>query len=324
MINKLVKKIPFKFLFALLLTCGCWAVNPAFAQTPVIKSSVDRNQILIGEQILYRVEISFPVNKYRLQWYTPPEDFNHFEIVAKDELDSSANNDINTFGQTMILTNFDSGKQFIPSMPLQLEEVEGGKTFTMYTDSILVTVMHSPLDSIQPFHDIKGIIEVKAGWEWWVWALVIGGAILLLVLIFLLVKKFRKKKTTEEIFASKLSPFEEAVQAISFLENENLLQKQKEKEFHTRLSHIFKRYLSRKMNANKMHLTTGDLLIELTPLDIQKSSVEKIAKTLHMGNAVKFAQFIPPASDSEQCKNVVRETILEINTFMDKKGPNDH
>lgn len=321
--NKLVKRVRLIILFVFLLIGGSWPGIDAYAQMPVIRSSVDKNEILIGEQIKYRVEISFPINKYRLQWFTAPEEFNHFEIVAKDDMDSSTINEINTFGQTMILTNFDSGRQYIPAMPLKLKAIEGEESFTMYTDSILINVMHSPLDSIQPFHDIKSIIEIKAGWDWWVWALIIVGGILLIVLIIFLIKRFKKKKTTEEIFASKLSPYEEAVQAISVLEKEKLLEKQEEKEFHTRLSYIFKRYLSRKMNVNKMHLTTGDVLIELTPLDVEKLSIEKLANALRMGNAVKFAKYIPPASESEQCKNVVKEMIAEINSFTEKKEPND-
>ena len=321
--NKLVKRFRFIILFALLLICGSWPGIGVYAQTPVIKSSVDKNEILIGQQIKYRVEISFPINKYRLEWFTPPEEFNHFEIVAKDEIDSSTINEINTFGQTMILTNFDSGRQYIPAMPLKLKAIEGEESFTMYTDSILINVMHSPLDSIQPFHDIKSIIEVKAGWAWWVWALIIAGAILLIALIILLIKRRKKKKTTEEIFASKLSPYEEAVQAISALETENLLEKHEDKEFHSRLSQIFKRYLSRKLNVNKMHLTTGDVLIELTPMDVKKSSIEKLANALRMGNAVKFAKYIPPAPESEQCKNLIKEMIVEIHSITDKKDAND-
>ncbi len=310
-------------LYSFLLICGSLPGTGVYAQAPLIKSSVDRNEILIGEQIKYRVEISFPINKYRLQWFATPEEFNHFEMVEKDELDSTTINEINSFGQTMILTNFDSGRQYIPSMPLQLEEIEGGKSFTMYTDSILINVMHSPLDSIQPFHDIKSIIEIKDGWEWWVWALIIAGGILLIILIIFLLKKFKKKKSTEEIFASKLSPYDEALQSLSALEKEQLLEKQGEKEFHTRLSNIFKRYLSRKLKVNKMHLTTGDVLIEMTPMDISKSSIEKLATALRMGNAVKFAKYIPPADDSRQCTNVVKEVIIEINSLTDKKESDD-
>jgi hypothetical protein len=193
----------------------------------------------------------------------------------------------------------------------------------MLTDSIQINVLHSPLDSIQPFHDIKTIIEVKAGWPWWVWALIIAAVILLIALIILIIKRLRKKKEEKDIFASKLSPYEEALKSLSVLDEEHLLNNHEEKEFHLRLSQIFKRYLSRKMNTNKMHLTTDELLIEIAPMEVQKQSVVSLANSLRMGNAVKFARFIPSTTESENCKNVIRETITEINSFMDKPVPND-
>lgn len=294
-----------------------------FAQTPVIKTSVDRNEILIGQQIKYRVEISVPINKYSLQWFDVPAEINHFTIVAKDKVDSATNQDINTFGQTIILTSFDSGRQFIPALPLRINSFDGSEAFTMLTDSIPINVLHSPLDSIQPFHDIKTIIEVKAGWQWWVWALIIAGGILLIALIILIIKRLRKKKEGKDIFASKLSPYEEAIKSLSGLDEEQLLNNHEEKEFHLRLSQIFKRYLSRKMNTNKMHLTTDDILIELAPMEVQKQSVVSLASSLRMGNAVKFARFIPSITESENCKNAIREMITEINSFMEKPVSND-
>ena len=321
--NKLVKRFQFRILFVVLLICGSWPGQSVFAQKPVIKTSVDKNEILIGQQIKYRVEISFPINKYHLQWFDVPQEMNHFTIVAKDKADSATNQDINTFGQTIILTSFDSGLQFIPSMPLRINAINGEDAFTMFTDSIPINVLHSPLDSIQPFHDIKTIIEVKAGWQWWVWALIIAGGILLIILILLIIKRYRKKKQDIDIFASKLSPYEEAVKALAALDEEQLLNKHEDKEFHLRLSQIFKRYLSRKMNVNKMHLTTNDLLIEMTPLDVQKTSIANLANSLRMGNVVKFAQFIPSVTESENCKIVVKEMITEINTSMDKTVPHD-
>ena len=145
----------------------------------------------------------------------------------------------------------------------------------------------------------------------------------MIILILLIIKRYRKKKQDIDIFASKLSPYEEAVKALAALDEEQLLNKHEDKEFHLRLSQIFKRYLSRKMNVNKMHLTTNDLLIEMTPLDVQKTSIANLANSLRMGNVVKFAQFIPSVTESENCKIVVKEMITEINTSMDKTVPHD-
>ena len=315
------KKFPLKILLVGLLMAGGWLSNMAYSQTPVIKTSVDKNEILIGQQIHYRVEVSFPQNKYLLKWFSLPEKMNGFEVVSREEIDTSTNSGFNTFGQTMILTNFDSGSRYVPAMVLEVLPQEGGKSFKMLTDSILVNVKHSPLDSIQPFHDIKSIIEVKDEWEWWRWALVIAGVILLIGGLARIIKRRNKKKEADGPQESKVPPYEEAIHSLEALENEKLLEIGQVKEFHVRLSNIFKRYLSRKMKANKMHLTTDQVLMDLNTSGLDKEQISTLANSLCLGNAVKFAQFIPPASQSLDCMQEIKQKITDINHFIDKKEP---
>ena len=233
-----------------------------------------------------------------------------------------ANGNLN-FGQTLVLTNFDSGRRVITLLALKLETLDGDSSFTMFTDSIAVNVLYSPLDSIQPFHDIKPIMEVKKEWAWWVWALLGLAVILLIVWIIFLVKFLRKKKGVTELFSSKLSPYEEALQSLSALEKEQLIEMHKEKKFHSRLTEIFKRYLSRKTNLNKLHLTSDEILIELSEYDLPKQSVTEFANCLRMGNAVKFAQYVPPAYENEKCFSQTKEIITAINNFVNKKPESD-
>ena len=317
----MVKKFPLKILWIGLLIAGGWFSNLAYGQIPVIKTSVDKNEILIGQQIRYRVEVSFPQNKYLLKWFSFPDKMNGFEVVSREEIDTSTNSGLNTFGQTMILTNFDSGRRYVPALVLEVLPQEEGKPFTMLTDSILVNVKHSPLDSIQPFHDIKSIIEVKDEWEWWRWAIMIAGIILLISGLAWIIKRMNKKKEATELPESKVPPYEEAIDSLEALEKEQLLEKGQVKEYHVRLSNIFKRYLSRKMKANKMHLTTDLLLIDLNTSGLDKDQMSVLANSLYLGNAVKFAQFIPPAYQSVSCMQVIKQNISDINHLIDKKEP---
>ena len=298
-------------------------VQNIFAQLPEIKSSVDKNDILIGQQLHYRVETSMPDNTYRLTWFSVPDSFGKFEVITKNKIDSGMANGNLNFGQTLVLTNFDSGRRVIPPLALKLETLDGDSSFTMFTDSIAVNVLYSPLDSIQPFHDIKPIMEVKKEWAWWVWALLGLAVILLIVWIIFLVKFLRKKKGVTELFSSKLSPYEEALQSLSALEKEQLIEMHKEKKFHSRLTEIFKRYLSRKTNLNKLHLTSDEILIELSDYDLPKQLVTEFANCLRMGNAVKFAQYIPPAYENEKCFSQTKEIITAINNFVNKKPESD-
>ncbi|MEO5648526.1 MAG: hypothetical protein ABIR03_01230 [Ginsengibacter sp.] len=312
-----------KWVVAIFIPGLLLSVQNVFAQLPEIKSSIDKKDILIGQQLHFRVETSMPDNTYKLTWFSLPDSFGRFEVITKNKIDSGMVNGNLNFGQTLVLTNFDSGRRVIPPLALQVETLEGDSTFTMFTDSIAVNVLYSPLDSIQPFHDIKTIMEVKKEWAWWVWALLGLALCLLIAGIIFLIKFLRKKKDDPEIFASTLSPYDEAMQSLSLLEKEQLPSMHKEKNFHSQLTEIFKRYLSRKANMNKLHLTSDEILMELSDYELPKSMITEFANCLRMGNAVKFAQYIPPAYENEKCFSQTKEIITAINNFIIKKPESD-
>ena len=290
----------------------------ALAQIPAAKSSVDKNEILIGQQINYNIKMSLPDNTYRLDWVAIPDSFNHFITITKNKVDTTYANENINFNQNIIITSFDSGRQVIPSFPLTVTMLDGDSSFNVYTDSLTVNVGYAPTDSIMPFHDIKTIIEVKKPFPWWAWALVALGIILLILWILFLLKFFKKKKDFT-IFESKLSPYDEAMSLLTSLEKEDLIAKNKAKEFHSRLTDIFKRYLSRKTNTYQLHLTTDELLMELNAFDLSKEKISAFANCLRMGNAVKFAQYVPPAYENEKCFSQTKEMITDINNTFIKR-----
>ena len=311
-----------KLVITSLSICFICLTQHAFAQSPAIKTTVDKNNILIGQQIHYKVSTSMPDNTYRLSWFTMPDSLGNFLALTKNKIDSTPSNGNLNFSQDIVLTSFDSGRQVIPPLSLSVSTLDGDSTFNVYTDSIPINVSYAPTDSIMPFHDIKTIIEVKKTFPWWAWALVILGVVLLLVWILFLVKFFKKKKDTT-IFESKISPYDEAMQLLAELEKENLHQNNEIKEFHLRLTEIFKRYLSRKTKRYQMYLTTDELLMEINGLDVSKEKIADFANCLRMGNAVKFAQYIPPAYENEKCFSQTKEMITAINNIVNKKPEDD-
>ena len=305
-------------LVVILMVAFLFSFQNADAQLPTVKTSVDKNNILIGQRINLRVSTSMPDNTYRLNWFSTADSMGNFNVITKNKIDSSyANGNLN-FSQDILLTSFDSGRQVIPPQTFTVSTLDGDSTFNLFTDSIAINVTYSPTDSIMPFHDIKNIIEVKKSFPWWAWALVALGVILLIIWILFLFKFFKKKKDVK-IFESKLSPYDEAMQLLNDLEKENLLQQNKFKEYYSRLSDIFKRYLSRKTNTYQLHLTTDELLVELKGFDLSKEQISNFAASLRMGNAVKFAQYIPPAYENEKSFLQTKEMITSINNIVNKK-----
>jgi len=296
------------------LTGFLFSLQKNFAQSPTVKTTVDKNEIIIGQRIHFKVATSMPDNTYRLSWFSVPDSFGNFVPIIKEKIDSSYSNGNLNFSQQIIITSFDSGRQIIPPLPLSVSMLDGDSTFTIYTDSIPINVGYSPADSVLPFHDIKNIIEVHKTFRWWIWALIALAVIIAGLLIYYFIRKEKKKKSTE-IFESKIPPFEEAMMLFDELQKENLIEKQEYKEYHTRLSDIFKRYLSRKNNINQMYLTTDELLINLSQMDLPKEKIATFASSLRMGNAVKFARFIPADFENQKCLSEIKEMIVSIHNM---------
>lgn len=291
-------------------------VQFASAQSPFLKTAVDKRQILIGEQLKYNVEASFPANTYKLTWLNVPDSFSHFEVVSRGKIDTVESNGILTCRQTLTLTSFDSGINTIPALAINFDPLVDDSTINLFTDSIPINVSFSPLDSTETFHDIKSIIEVKDEIPLWMW--IGGGAllILLIVLIAYLIKYFKTRKKPLSLFKSKLSPFDEAMQSLDALQKEQLLYKGEIKQFHTRLTDIFKRYLSRKMQKNIFNLTSSDILLLLNDTLLSKTDTSLIAGTLRMTDAVKFAKYLPPTSESESALINTKKVIEQIDNLI--------
>ncbi len=308
--------------FLLFIATFLFSFQSLFAQLPIVKTSVTKSSILIGEQFQYKVETSMPDNSYKLTWFSLPDSFGNFVVVSKNKIDSSALNGNLIFSQELTLTSFDSGRNVIPLLTLTAEPLDADSSYSLFTDTIPINISFSPLDSVKTFHDIKSIIEVKKEWPWWIWPLIGVGVLVLIFLIIFLIRVFRKKEKEPDLFKAKLTPFDEAMEALKNLEKEELLQKNEVKEYHMQLAEIFKRYITRKTNSYKLHLTSDEILIELNGYDLKRDTLSAFANSLRMSSAVKFAKYIPPKNDSEECLSQTKEMIKQINNQLNLKTEN--
>ena len=114
-----------------------------------------------------------PDNTYRLSWFTMPDSIGHFQVVKENKIDSSfANGNLN-FSQDITITSFDSGRQVIPSLVLNMETLQGDSSFNLaYRFNSYTMFLFLQWIVYATFHDIKSIIEVKKEWAWWWWAII--------------------------------------------------------------------------------------------------------------------------------------------------------
>ncbi len=279
-----------------------------YSQTPSVRTIIDKSDILIGEQIQYKITATIPAGVFKVHWFTVPDSVAHFEVVDRSKIDSSSDNNNTVLEQTITLTSFDSGKWNTPAFIVNVEPVNDKKAISLYTDSIAVNVGYAPADTTNQLRDIKTIMEVKV--EDYYWYYFGGGILLLLVLLIILWRYFKsRKKTSDLVFNGKQSPYDEAMQALEKLKGLNLQNAEEAKQYHIKLAEIFKWYVSRKQRTSIMNKTTGDVLVHLADNNLSKEIIGDAATALRCGDAVKFAKFLPTTIESEECFNKIKETI---------------
>jgi len=144
----------------------------------------------------------------------------------------------------------------------------------------------------------------------YIWYYVAAGILLLCIIVYFIWRYLKKKQEAPAVvFASKLSPYDEAMQELKRLDQYNLQDAADIKAYHVRLSEIFKRYLGRKENRNLDNLTTSELLILLKDNNLSIENVSALATAMRCSDAVKFAKYLPTMIESTESKEKIKETI---------------
>ncbi|MEO7531073.1 MAG: hypothetical protein ABIS69_06670, partial [Sediminibacterium sp.] len=301
-------------MFFLTVLMACFSSLLSYAQ-PIVKTGVDRSEILIGDQFKLTIEASFSPDAYKLNWPIIPDSLAHFEVISRTKMDSLySNNTISGFRQTITLTSFDSGKWVLPSFLVNMVPVNGDAAYNFFTDSVPITVSFSTSDTTNVLKDIKPIREVETINPLWYW---IGAGVLVIALIIFLIWFYRywKRNKGSLKLQSKSSAYDEAMIELDKLRSHNLSDAEALKMIHTKMGEILKRYLSRIQSTNYQNKTTGDILILLRDQTQDNDILFKTAASLRCNDAVKFAKYLPPSSESEMCLQSVSDVI---NSFHQK------
>jgi hypothetical protein len=291
------------FLLPLLIATG------AVGQGVRVDASVNKNKIVIGEQIVLALSAdipeSEPINFFRID--TIP----HFEFIEKPAADTSNTNNGTRIYQELIITSFDSGHFVIPPFELAPGVV---------TDSIPIDVGYSTFNRDQPYHDIKDVLDIEVPKEpipWWYWAIGAGGVLLLAVLIYFLTRKKSAPPPSKPVIT--VNAYEEAMKQMEQLQKN----KPAVKEYYSAMVDIFRQYVFRRKNIQSLQKTTDDLVVQLKEINLEKNNFDQLAQALRLSDYVKFAKYQPAEADDTNFYHVIRDSIMNIenvNTLIPVKG----
>jgi type II secretory pathway pseudopilin PulG len=299
----------FKFQKGIFFVLIFLVVQNCFAQTPTIKTFIDKDNILIGEHIKYKVVLTLPNQSFAANWFNLPDSLSHFELVEQSQLDSSVKEDYLIMQQTLTLTSFDSGVFKTPSFKIDI--VNNGNRQIFFTDSIPILIGYAVADSTNQLRDIKPIIEVEDSSALWIIIAIVIVAVLLLVALIYFVIKLGSKKTIL-VKRNSLAAYDEAMQRLRKLKEFNFKDEIKTKKYYTELSTLLKHYISRKQNQSFYSSTTSDILLHCNSKNIMAEGLSALANTLRIGDAVKFAKYLPENNENEECWHTIKSTIERL------------
>lgn len=261
----------------------------------VIKATVDKNKILIGEPIQLTIDVY--LSPESVKKFINIDSIEHFEILEKPIIDTTEKAGGWNIRGVYKITSFDSGHWVIPSFKL-LENIA--------TDTIPVDVVFSSFDPARDYHDIKDIIEVKPVKKKQSWWYIAGGGLLLLILIiYLLLKKKRVHLPAPQII---INPYEEAMKQLEKLRKE----KTEVKQYYSQLTDIFRLYVFRRKGILSLQKTTDDLILQLKNIKLDKEQHLRLSQALRLSDFVKFAKYQPDNNDDASALQTITESIINI------------
>jgi hypothetical protein len=292
-----------------IIVLGTLFFVPALAKAQVLaKASVDRDKILIGEPIKLTLEVRVPMGQ-TIKWFNL-DTIPHFEFIDKGKGEANDNIDGKQMQQVLTITSFDSGQWVIPAMMLTV----GKKNY--YTDTIPIEVGFAPHDLTKDYRDIKEIEEVaKPGWMQYIpWILGAATLIAIAVIVYLL-RKPRKAPPVPQPVVPKLSPYQEAVQALEELRKQGWGQNGEVKIYYSRLNDILRVFIMRKLNMVTLEKTNEEVIAQLRQVPMDKESFQQLVTALQVADFVKFARYQPDQKDNERNFAVIQSAITTLNNI---------
>lgn len=281
------------------------------AQDIEVKTSLDTNAILIGEQTNFNLNIIFPKN-YEI-------DFQKFTDTITDKIEIiDLKIDTLNLGEKIqinyqyLVTSFDSGYHVIPPYIIRYDIKNDSVFKSAESNALLLTVKSVSIDPKGKIKDIKDIMaEPYTFGE--IFTRYILPILIILIIAALLFYIYIRRKNNKPIFVRPQKPLPpadvEANEALRKLKEEKLWQNNEIKEYYSRLTDIIRRYIERRFDFPAQEMVTSEIIGSLKSNNISESDLKETEQKLTDADLVKFAKFLPLPNENEQIINWAFEFV---------------
>jgi hypothetical protein len=299
------------------------AIN-LFAQSISVLASVDSTDYLVGDFITYTLEvranknikISAPFIRDSLKQL---EVINELSPVIKEENNIKST----TFGY--ILSYYDSASITITPIAIRYTTPGDTQEKTVLSNPVTFNVHKVKVVQQAEIKDVKKPITIPLDWKLIILISLIVLLLLALVIYFYL--RYKRKKAAQPVKKKiiKIPAHVRAMTALNHLEEEQLWQKGKVKEYHSNITGIIRGYFEERFSLPALELTTSEQMQQLRRVKAAKIILDETDKFLTNADLVKFAKFnpLPTVNDEmmKQAKDIVTKTIPKESEIVNQLIP---
>ncbi len=291
------------------------------AQNVRLEAALDTGNILIGDQINYKLQLLIPPD-HQFDWPVFEDTLTgNIEILRKSKIDTlRLRDDLLQISQQFTITSFDTGYYVIPPFKVEYRKNRSDEEL-LYVESepFLLNVFSIPVDLTQPIKPIKGPIPIPLTISEllpWIFAVMLIVAIIVVILT-------RKKKTAPLVIRKpkpKIPAHIRALEALENLKKDKLWQQGLVKDYYSKLTDIVREYIEERFDVHAVESTTWETLFLLQKKDIQNETRALLKGLLEFADLVKFAKFKPLPQEHEHFMDVSVRFVQATKSTLPDKG----
>lgn len=287
-----------------------------------VKTSLDTNKILIGDQIHYRIQVRKPTD-LQVAFPGPGENFpSRIEILEEEATDTSVLNDNELLiEKKYLVTVFDTGSFTIPA--LKFKYGTASLDDSIFSDSTFLTVYPVKVDTTDNIFTVKSPFGAPVTFKEALPYIGIGlGVVFLVLLTLYLMRKFKRKDELVEPEKPSEPAHVIAFRDLDKLKKQKLWQEGEIKLYYTRLSDILRTYLWLRYDIKTLERTTEEILTSLKNTGFDNDELfNLLQETLQLADLVKFAKFDPNQKAHQESMESAYRFVNETKMAEEEKKP---
>lgn len=291
---------------------ACWAMAllcvsaqaQEASQALDISSQADRTEITIGDQLHYRITVKFPEGG-RIDLPSVLGNLGAFEV--KDYKNDAPSRAEGKLKQTwsFTLSTFTVGDYLIPPQTVEYRQGRDTAAQVFMTQPIAVKVKRTSPETVKDIADLAPPEEPAVRRPWW-----LAAAVALLGLAAFLAWKLTRRHRQVTVAEAPLAPpFEEAMASLLSLNAISLVRQNRGKELAFALSHLLRRYISRRFAIDALESTSSEFVELAAALPLPLAQKPFIPRFCEITDTVKFADAVLLESEAGSLVDDIRRFL---------------